>query len=194
MTIKPSVLSDQQIDHPSDKSNSRDISGANHIVPAPSACPARPGDKRGKRGGTRAGAGRKPGSLNKRTLEVQAAEAAASEIVAKVMSESAEKEMTDRGSTISPKELLLSTMRIAWVAGNQLGYEAEKIVTEAEKLPMGIEREALTAKARLLKLAAEQQLQLAGRTARQVAPYEHPRVRGVPEQRMGELVIVGKKY
>jgi hypothetical protein len=51
--------------------------------------------------------------------------------------------MTERASTISPKDLLLSTMRIAWVAGNQLSNEAEKVVKEADKLPQGIERQAV---------------------------------------------------
>jgi hypothetical protein len=132
--------------------------------------------------------------LNKRTLQLRAAEAAASEIVAKVMSESAEKEMAERASTISPKELLLSAMRIAWVAGNQLSNEAEKVVKAAEKLPHGIERQAVAAKARLLQFAAEQQLRLAGRTARQVAPYEHPRVRNEPQQRFGDVVVTRTKY
>jgi hypothetical protein len=150
-----------------------------------------------KRGGPRVGAGRKPGSKDRRTLAKIAAGtdmivARAPAVVAKakpvVVHVSAKK-------GISPKDLLLHTMREAWDAYFRLLDEAQRVKGEAEEVGTGHPRHTgLMERAGTLKLAADMALEQACDMAVKAAPYEHPKLANVDNRIRGNVIVEIAKY
>lgn len=101
---------------------------------------------------------------------------------------------TEAPEGISPRDLLLATMRMAWEAAHEKGKDAEAIERLAEASEDPDTRESLKAKAAALQLEAGRHVALAQQAAKDVAPYEHPRLSSVDANVTGGLVVEVKQY
>ena len=143
------------------------------------------------------GSGRPKGSKNKKTVSKLAAGTAVIAFTAPVAKGGAIKaQVIDKAKKgISPKDLLLHTMREAWAAYYRLMAEAGQCKAEAEG--MGSNHEAYAAlveRCSTLKVAADMQLELATDLAVKAAPYEHAKLANIDGKIRGNVLIELQKF
>jgi hypothetical protein len=104
---------------------------------------------------------------------------------------------------ISPKDLLLSSMRDCWHHAHALQMEALDCRVQAELLPEMppdpdtgklSARDLLLERARYLDIGAQGQLVRAAELAKDVAPYEHAKLANQDVRLIGDIKLTIKKY
>lgn len=153
-------------------------------------------------GGRRPGAGRPKGSKDRFPKGKSTAERAdrAAKLAAKVTAplgvglRMPATAPTEAPEGISPRDLLLATMRMAWEAAHAKSQEADALERVLESTEDPDQREALVARIAAIKIDAGRHVALAQQAAKDVAPYEHPRLSSVDANVTGGLVVEVKQY
>jgi hypothetical protein len=153
-------------------------------------------EQKSRVGGYRPGAGRPKGSKNKRKVKSAVSQAVVSGALALASTGAAVKgdAPTEAPEGISPRDLLLATMRMAWEAAHAKSRDAESFERLAAESDDPATAEGLREKATTLRMEAGRHVALAQQAAKDVAPYEHPRLQTVDANVTGGLVVEIKQY
>lgn len=148
--------------------------------------------------------GRRAGTPNRKTVAKTAVALIAAGAVAKITRGAVSSKLRAVAQDgISPKDLMLSSMRDYQVAAHALGLEALAVEQEAEKLPITppdpdtgalSARSLLEQRANYLRHAAELQLDKANDLAARVAPYLHAKLANQDIKLVGDIQLTLKKY
>jgi len=137
--------------------------------------------------------GRQPGTKNRKTIAKQAAK------LAEVVSD--QPLTSKRGGPlvgrkgISPKDLLLDSMRAAWDVYHEMMARSAAHAKDARALPdTDPAKQALVDKALDLRRLAGEQLELATDLAVKAAPYEHAKLANVDTRVRGNVVVKIAKF
>ena len=145
------------------------------------------------KGGKRPGAGRKPGSKSKVTVAKLAARQVAVETAVGKAPKRPAPVAAKKG--ISPKDLMLESMRSAWETHYRLMDEARQVKAEAEALGKDhAAYGALIERVGNLKTAADAALTEATDLAVKAAPYEHAKLANVDTRVRGNVVVKIAKF
>lgn len=95
---------------------------------------------------------------------------------------------------IEPKDLLLTSMRNAWECGHKRSAEADELDAAAKAATDSETIEHLKERATQLRIEAGRHISFAKETAKDVAPFCHPKLANVDAKVSGGLVIQLKQY
>jgi hypothetical protein len=95
---------------------------------------------------------------------------------------------------IEPKDLLLTSMRTAWECAHKRSAEADELDAAAALATDSETIEHLKERATQLRIEAGRHISFAKETAKDVAPYCHPKLANVDTKVAGGLVIQLKQY
>jgi hypothetical protein len=95
---------------------------------------------------------------------------------------------------ISAKDLLLTTMRMAWESAHAKAAEARELDALAAAATDGDVMESFRKTANELRMEAGRHVGIAQQAAKDVAPYEHARLQSVDATVAGGIVVEIKQY
>ena len=159
------------------------------------------------RGGKRPGAGRRAGSLGKKALAKRAVKTAVAAVVGKQIRVRRKGVVSSARPGISPKDLLLDSMRAAWESIPALTCLAIERMEEAARIetasreqgrPLTVDEVSrvgrLHDEAAELRLAATGQHDAATDLAVKVAPYEHAKLAQQDTKVRGNVIVNIRKF
>jgi hypothetical protein len=151
-----------------------------------------------KHGGYRPGGGRPKGS---KTKNKTAARGAVSQAVVAGALALASTGLAMKGDApavapegISPKDLLLTTMRMAWESAHLKAAEARELDALAAAATDSETMESFRRTANELRMEAGRHVGIAQQAAKDVAPYEHAKLSNVDATVSGGVVVEIKQY
>lgn len=152
-------------------------------------------------GGKRPGAGRPKGAkTKKRTVEAKAQKAmtAIAQVAALAVPDTGLTMPSEPPSVapagISAKDLLLTTMRMAWASAHRKAAEAANLDALALAATDSETMESFKKTANELRLEVGRHVAIAQQAAKDVAPYEHARLQAVDATVSGGIVVEIKQY